>query len=661
MYEKALDPNAAAVVKDVASMAFDAEAYRAANASSEGTHAGERAGKGGWDAAGGGGGEEEEEEEEAKSLADSDGADADADAEASSSSSSPSSSSASSEASSSPPPSSASSEASSSPPPLLVPPLPLVPPLLLVPPFLFLFVSDGSLERVAHDHDVVAPDSDEHERHERVEKADEGRRATGAEEEEGGRKRQRDAADGVARRPRAPRVRQHAREHQRERDGGELQVAEHDLRRLVLRDAAPGVQDAHARFFRSPVPLPPGPKQRLRESRARKRAVLGVLRLDAVARRVVPGEGERELEPAPKRHRVHGRAFLRGGRRRTPSRFFFGRIRRILRVPRALGEGAVEEPPGRVADAEDVPREPPRFRHEVEEVAQARVRERLRRLRRVRERRREPARGRVVEADVDAEPRVNQILRGSSGVPVRRVPRGRVPPRQLGKRSEPRADLALEAQQRDGRDARRVRAPAGVAGGGGDPPGALGRGALNPRGRSAMAESGRARDGGDGVLERGDERDAVGAEDVAPGGRVSYTSVSQYEGWDCVRSTRGAGGARSRARGAGGPDARRVCRRDQCSAARTASCATAYGSSRARKERMPVSSRTSYRDWSRARCEVGGREGEGARSGGGRDRAQRFGGARIRRGANIERGCCFLSEVPRMMMGGARGTHRRDG
>ena len=300
MYEKALDPNAAAVVKDVASMAFDAEAYRAANASSEGTHAGERAGKGGWDAAGGGGGEEEEEEEEAKSLADSDGADADADAEASSSSSLP------------PPP--------PPPPPLLrlLRSL-LVPPLLLVPPFLFLFVSDGSLERVAHDHDVVAPDSDEHERHERVEKADEGRRATGAEEEEGGRKRQRDAADGMARRPRAPRVRQHAHEHQRERDGGELQVAEHDLRRLVLRDAAPGVQDAHARFFRSPVPLPPGPKQRLRESRARERAVLGVLRLDAVARRVVPGEGERELEPAPKRHRVHGRAFLRGGRRRDPS------------------------------------------------------------------------------------------------------------------------------------------------------------------------------------------------------------------------------------------------------------------------------------------------------------------------------------------------------
>jgi hypothetical protein len=116
-----------------------------------------------------------------------------------------------------------------------------------------------------------------------------------------------------------------------------------------------------------------------------------------------------------------------------------------------------------------------------------------------------------------------------------------------------------------------------------------------------------------------------------PGGRVSYTSVSQYEGWDCVRSTRGAGGgALAGAGGAGGPDARRVCRRDQCSAARTASCATAYGSSRARKERMPVSSRTSYRDWSRARCETGGREGEGARSGGGRDRAQAGGALRGR-------------------------------
>ena len=220
-----------------------------------------------------------------------------------------------------------------------------------------------------------------------------------------------------------------------------------------------------------------------------------------------------------------------------------------MRFPRALGEGAVEEPPGRVADAEDVPREPPRFRHEVEEVAQARVRERLRRLRRVRERRREPARGRVVEADVAAEPRVNQILRG---VPVRRVLRGRVPPRQLGERSEPRADLALEAQQRDGRDARRVRAPAGVAGGGGDPPGALGRGALNPRGRSAMAESGRARDGGDGVLERGDECDAVGAEDVAPGRARLVHEREPVRGVGLRALDEGRRGGRARGRGGRG-------------------------------------------------------------------------------------------------------------
>mmetsp|Transcript_8043 Transcript_8043/g.34212 ORF Transcript_8043/g.34212 Transcript_8043/m.34212 type:complete len:211 (-) Transcript_8043:234-866(-) len=57
-----------------------------------------------------------------------------------------------------------------------------------------------------------------------------------------------------------------------------------------------------------------------------------------------------------------------------------------------------------------------------------------------------------------------------------------------------------------------------------------------------------------------------------PGGRVSYTVVSQYAACDCLRSTSGmGGGAFAGAGGAGGPLIRRVCALDHCSAASTLS------------------------------------------------------------------------------------------
>ena len=68
-------------------------------------------------------------------------------------------------------------------------------------------VADARFERVAHDHRVVAPDADEHERHERVEEGDERRVGGDAREEERRRERERDAQHGVGSCPPRPHVR----------------------------------------------------------------------------------------------------------------------------------------------------------------------------------------------------------------------------------------------------------------------------------------------------------------------------------------------------------------------------------------------------------------------------------------------------------------------
>ena len=264
-------------------------------------------------------------------------------------------------------------------------------------------VADARFERVAHDHRVVAPYADEHERHERVEEGDERRLGGDAREEERRRERERDAQHGVGSCPPRPHVRQDAHEHQRERAGGEFQVPQHQRRRFVLAHAASRVEHANADARALGVPI--APRFEHRRVLPRPAPVRAVLLVGAVARGGVPGERQRELEPAAERDRVRrGPARRFGGFGGFASGFAsgFGGASGFGASAPLGGDArrieAVEEPARLVPYAEHVLGERARG-HELQQVNQRHGRERRGHPGLRRERLRELIRLRVREAE----------------------------------------------------------------------------------------------------------------------------------------------------------------------------------------------------------------------------------------------------------------------
>ena len=320
-------------------------------------------------------------------------------------------------------------------------------------------VADARFERVAHDHRVVAPDADEHERHERVEEGDERRLGGDAREEERRRERERDAQHGVGSCPPRPHVRQDAHEHQRERAGGEFQVPQHQRRRFVLAHAASRVEHANADARALGVPI--APRFEHRRVLPRPAPVRAVLLVGAVARGGVPGERQRELEPAAERDRVRrGPARRFGGFGGFASGFAsgFGGASGFGASAPLGGDArrieAVEEPARLVPYAEHVLGERARG-HELQQVHQRHGRERRGHPGLRRERLRELIRLRVREAE-----------RGERGARLRRR-RRRVGRRRRARRQrfEPLPDELFERQQAHWRGAPRRRARLLRAGG----------------------------------------------------------------------------------------------------------------------------------------------------------------------------------------------------
>ena len=370
----------------------------------------------------------------------------------------------------------------------------------------------------------------------------------------------------MRREPQTPRIRHHAREDERERDGGEREVAEHQRRGFVFAYPSARVKDAKTRRASVRTHRAVGSEE-LGES-PRERAVRRLLRVAAVVGGGVPRERKRKLEPGEARQRAAAaaepvRAKPAGGVQTavTATRGGVRSIRRIRVRVHARRVPLVEEPPGFVSHAEDVSRQRAR-RDEREEIHQRHIGERGRRRGVFRE---SGGHGhRLVAREPESFQR--RANRGGGELRSGRLRRRR---RQI---PEPFTDARFEAHEADGVGAahvgtrRRVVHDAGL---GGNPT----RARLRVRrerfgGHVEATKVFVALHGEDGGFDATNGVQALGGEDVTPGGMglvhdgepvagVALQALDGGRGRGAVRGRGGRGGTHAKPRVAARPPDRR--------------------------------------------------------------------------------------------------------